>query len=180
MSKTTADHLFASDDDEVEAVRKPENTKKRGKSSAASESSSSKKSKPSGRSMPSISPVPVHKKPTARELFGTDSEDETEEPSSSGNKKFTPLYSYLTRRVANGLARQADEDKKGSHYIEMKIYKCDEVEKVSAINRWRHAIVTIKNRTDDDTDAWQHLSKYISATRKEFKNCPPTFIGSYF
>lgn len=118
------------------------------------------------------------KKTTASELFGNDSGDEEEQK--RGKKKLTPLYSSISTRVANGTSRKTDDSKSGSHYVELKIYKCDEVEHVSPMNRWRHAIISIKNKTYENTEAWRLLSNYINATRKEFKNCPPTFVGAYY
>lgn len=112
-------------------------------------------------------------KTTAQELFGDDSDND------NAGKKTAPLISYITRRVASGFSRQVDVGKKGSHFVELKIYKCDEIEPVSPMNRWRHAIVTVKNRTDIDAESWQHISAYLGAIRKEFKNVSPAFINSY-
>lgn len=50
--------------------------------------------------------------------------------------------------MANGVAHQSNDFKLGSYYIELKVYKSNEIEHV--------------------------------ATRKQFKVCPPTFIGSYY
>lgn len=61
--------------------------------------------------------------------------------------------------------------KTGSHFIELKVYNCNEIKNVQPVNRWRHAVITIKNRTDDNTPAWGHLSQLIKETRKEFKGC---------
>lgn len=133
--------------------------------------------------MPTISPIPPLPKTTARDLFGADSEDEdepAEHAASKSGKKIQPMYSYFTRKIARGYSRQSDENKVGSHYIELKIYKCDEIKNVLPLNRWRHAIVAIKNRTNDNTEAWRRLSEFVAATRKEFRENPPTFINSYF
>lgn len=115
-----------------------------------------------------------------KDLFGTDSEDETQAAEQDPGKKPSSLVSYITRRVANGHARQSCDTKPGTHYIELKIYKCDEIERVPPMNRWRQAVVTVKNRSDTDTEAWRHISNYMSAVRKEFTSFPPTFINSYF
>lgn len=124
-----------------------------------------------------IKPIPP-KKCTVYDLFGTDSEDDEKEvPAVTGK---TPLASYITRRLANGHSRQIYEKKPGTHYIDLKIYRCDEIEKVPPMNRWRQAIVTVKNQTFDNTDAWQHLSNFIMATRKEYVKCPPTFVSNYY
>lgn len=90
------------------------------------------------------------------------------------------LLSYITRRLSNGHARQSHSTKTGSHYVELKVYKCDEIKKVLPVNRWRQAIVTIKNQTDDNTEAWQHLSNFIIATRKEYRTCPPSFMSNFY
>lgn len=127
---------------------------------------------------PVIKPIPP-KKATVRDIFGTDSEDEDQDQPVAG-KPIQLLQSYMTRRLANGHSRQTCDTKKGSHYIELKVYNCDEIEKVSPMNRWRHAIVCVKNKTDENTEAWQHLTNFIIATRKEFRNCPINFISNYY
>lgn len=141
---------------------------------SGSDTASSKKSKHS----PSIRPI----KPTARELFGTDSEDEAENVvnSQSASGKKAPLISSMTRRLANGISRQTHPNKLGTHFVEVKVYKVAEIENTSPMNRWRQAILSVKIQTNDNTEAWQHLTKYIAATRKEFKDIPPTFISNYF
>lgn len=121
-------------------------------------------------------------RPTSHDLFGTDSDDEQEEEavaSTSGNK-IAPLHSYYTRRVAKGISKQTFENKKGKFFIEVKIYDHDEVERISPINRWRHAIISVKNRTNDDTPAWKYLKDFLKETHKEFKHCPIDYVNSYF
>lgn len=61
------------------------------------------------------------KKPTARDVFGSDNEDEVDEQTNRSGKKPVLLTSYLTRRLANGVARQMFYSKPGSHYIELKV-----------------------------------------------------------
>lgn len=116
---------------------------------------------------------------TAAELFGSDTEDDDASASVPAPQP-GKLLSYISRRLANGIARQAHPTKSGSHFIELKVYKCNDIEKVSPVNRWRQAIITIKNRTDDDSEAWAHLANFIIATRKEFRTCPPTFVSNYY
>lgn len=169
-SKSNADQLFPSDDDSaseraVPVVKaKPEkNKRKSSHKSTECQPSTSKKSKPAT-------------KPTASDLFGSDSEDENLEAT---GKKIQPIYSYITRRLANGFSRQIDEKKSGSYYTELKIYKCDDIERVAPVNRWRHSIMTIKNKCDTESESWKHLNEYVKSVRKEFNDCPRTFISSY-
>lgn len=117
-------------------------------------------------------------RPTANDLFGNDSGDQAED--GKLGKKLSPISSYITRRVANGYSRQNNDKKEGTHFIDLRVYKCDEIERVQPMNRWRHAIITIRNRTDDNADAWRMLTEFIKATRKEFRDCVPDFIGSPF
>lgn len=132
----------------------------------------------SKRSKPIIHPITLPVKATARDLFGSDS-DEDDAVLDRAERKTPPIYCYVTRRLANGFARQMDENKKGSYYIELKVYKCDEIERVQPVNRWRHSVITIKNKTDENSESWHHLNAFISSARKEFKKCTPTFISSY-
>lgn len=117
-------------------------------------------------------------KASARDIFGSDSDDEHFNLSKPG-KKIAKICSYFNKRVPQGVSRQTDSNKDGSHYIELKIYKCDEIKNVQPMNRWRHAIITIKNQSDVETEAWSHLTQFIKATRREFKNCPPDIISGY-
>ena len=119
------------------------------------------------------------RKATVHDLFGSDSDDDTIEHSAPVNGK-NKLPSYITTRLANGQSRKIFENKPGTHYIDLKIYRCDEIESVQAMNRWRQAIVTVKSRTDDNTDSWQHLANFIMSTKKEYRNCPSTFISNYY
>lgn len=159
-----ADQLFPSSDESV-VDTSPKTTKKKRKISdkaSGSQPTTSKKAK---------------SRATVRDLFGTDSDDD--ELDHRIGKKIAPIYSYVTRRLANGFSRQINEEKTGSFYIELKIYNSDEIERVPPINRWRHSVLTIKNKTDSDTESWKHLNTFIKETRKEFKKCAPTFINSY-
>lgn len=124
-------------------------------------------------------PEPTARKSTSKELFGSDSEDAADEMAQTNNKGICPLNSCLVRRIQNGVARQANPDKAGSHYVDLKVYRCDEIEKVTPLNRWRQSVVSLKYRTNDDTVAWGHLADFINAARKEFKGVPPTFNAFY-
>lgn len=140
-------------------------------------------STPKPSKKPRINPVKLPDLPTAADLFGSDdSEDEQQPITSSAPRrgKKTPIYSYISSRIANGYSRQAHSAKTGSHYVEVKVYKCDDIDKVLPINRWQHSVITVKNQTNADTEAWAHLTKFISATRKEFREIPKTFISNNY
>lgn len=137
-------------------------------------------SQPSKKNKSIINPITPIAKTNARDLFGSDSDDDDDETPEKYDKKCAPIYSYVTRKLANGHSRQMDERKKGAFYIELKVYKCSEIESVQPVNRWRHSILTIKNKTDEDSESWKNLNTFISSTRKEFKNCPPTFLSHYY
>lgn len=177
--RVNADLLFPSDD---EAPRpRVEKRHKRKHSPEASTSRASPAHSPTPKKKkPVFKPIAPVKKPSAHDLFGSDSEEEEVIVPASSGKKPAPLLSYMTRRLANGYSRQVFDDKPGTHFIDLRIYKCDEIEKVQPMNRWRHSIVCVKNRTDENSDAWQHLANFIIATRKEFRGCPPTFISNYY
>lgn len=175
-----ADTLFPSDDEsstssEVDiGMKKAVSSKKRPVPepipSTSASSSSSKKAK---------KPAPAISKPSAHDLFGSDSDDPEPEPK-KGRKTNLGIHSYFTRRLANGHSRQTNDAKVGSHYVEIKVYKCDEIRSVLPVNRWRHAIVAIKNQVDVDSDTWRKLSELITITRKDFKKCTPTFISNFY
>lgn len=115
--------------------------------------------------------------PRLTELFGEDSDDgPTPQTSSSA---IAPLQSIITNKVSAGVSRQVMPDKTGSHYFELKVYRCSDIEKVSSLNRWRHAVTTIKLKTHTDSLVWQHLANVVSATRKEFRGIPNTFSSFY-
>lgn len=105
------------------------------------------------------------KKTTISSLLGKSDENV------EGNCSKNYLASYLTQREANGYTKMSFENKQGSHYVELKIYECDEIENVSAMNRWRHSIFNLKNRTNIDSPAWQHLIMFLTAVNKEYEGC---------
>lgn len=188
-----AEELFSSDIEcEVAPPKSKKSSSKRGRDAsiersvpAASASSKTATNEPSPsyapkkKKTPIIKPISSVMKPSVSDLFGSDSEEE-DAPIPLEPKKGTPIYSYITRRLANGNSRQINESKTGSHYVELKVYSCNEIQNVQPMNRWRHSVVTIKNRTDTDTEAWSRLTDFIAATRREFKNCPPTFTSNYY
>lgn len=107
------------------------------------------------------------KRSTMNELFGYNSEE------NEGNDiPKNILYSYLTQRTGNGYARQTYNTKIGSHYVELKIYDCAEIDNVSPMNRWRHAIFALKCKSNTDTKAWSSLTQYITDVKKEFEKKP--------
>lgn len=184
-----ADDLFLSDDDKssVQDVAISEKKKKRSKPSSSDSRSSHQppKTTPSTSASSSSKKMKINpvSKPhlTARDLFGTDSDEEDgDTQTTAGKKPSTVLLSSITRRLATGHARQSLPTKTGTHYIELKVYRCDEIENVAPMNRWRQAVVALKNRTDEGTEAWGHLTKFMCATRKEFKSSSQTFMSSYF
>lgn len=62
----------------------------------------------------------------------------------------------------------------------MKIYEVGEIERVLPINRWRHAVISLKNRMDDDSPTWRSLKEFLNQSRKEFKKAPADFVSGYF
>lgn len=128
----------------------------------------------------SIKPIPPPVRLTSQELFGEDSDEEEDkiEPSSIEGK-VPPIQSIFVNKVATGISKQVSPMKTGTHYIELKVYRSSDIENILPINRWRQAIVTLKCKTDADTDLWQHLSNVVLAARKEFRGVPNTF-SSYF
>lgn len=140
-------------------------------------------SKTHGSKKPRIQPVPLtNNKLTARDLFGSESdeEDSSVKPSTSTGKTPPPLHSYFTKRVNKGYARKISETKQGPYYVEVKVYNCNEIADIPPVNRWRHSIVTIKTKVDADTEMWRHLKGFTSSVEQDFRNCPATLINSYY
>lgn len=128
----------------------------------------------------STAPAPeVERKASARDVFGSDSDDDNFHIPKPGKKTSAPICSYFTKRVPHGVVRQTNVEKEGSHFVELKVYKYDEIKNVQPMNRWRHAIISIKAKSETDTPAWEHLAQYIRATRQEFKDCRPDVISGY-
>lgn len=138
----------------------------------------SKKNKADVSSVHSASSAGTSKRTSASDVFGFDSDDGRIATTQPG-KKPAAICSYFTKRLPHGLSRQIDMEKSGSHYIDLKIYNCDDIRTVQPMNRWRHAIITIKNKTGTESEAWTHLTNFIAATRKEFKGCQPELISGY-
>ncbi|XP_028167277.1 uncharacterized protein LOC114357726 [Ostrinia furnacalis] len=137
------------------------------------------KSKSSSKRTSRVAQEPIVKA-SAKDVFGSDSDDEQfEQTVRKTGKMPAKITSYFTKRIPQGVSRQSDPNKDGSHFIELKVYRCDEIRNVQPMNRWRHAIISIKNQSDSDTEAWTHLTQFIKATRHEFKNCRPDIISGY-
>ncbi|XP_048484366.1 suppressor protein SRP40 [Plutella xylostella] len=115
-------------------------------------------------------------KTTAKDIMGVDS-DIDEDLLNNGKK--SDLISYFSRRVANGISKQTHPDLQGTHFIDLKLYMCSEIENVSPMNRWRHSIVTVKAKSNDDSDAWKYLIKFLQEIKKDFKDSPVTYVSSY-
>lgn len=137
--------------------------------------STSQRSTTSSKKKPTIKPIPPPVRVTAQDLFGEDSEEEMKQ--SGTPMSITPLHSVFVQTLARGMSKQVMPDKKGAHYFELKVYKCSDIEKVPAINRWRHAVVALKSKTDTNTDLWQHITNVVSASRKEFRGVPNNFFS---
>lgn len=102
--------------------------------------------------------------------------DEDEAPNALG--KNNELCSYLYRRVPRGVSKQFNNNISGSHYVDLKLYMCDEIATVSPMNRWRHAVVTLKLKTDENTAAYRYLVKFLKEIKKNFKNAPVTYVST--
>lgn len=186
-SRPTACQLFSSDDEAVhqQQLKKPMDSKTSSSSLTAKRLTEVKsfntKIKKRKKNKTTINPISASMRPTSRDLFGTDSNDEQEEEAveSTLNKKITPLHSYYMRKVANGISKQTNENKKGKFYLELNIYDHSEIERVAPY-QWRHAIVTVKTRTNDETPAWNHLKEFLKETHKEFRHCPIDYVSNYF
>lgn len=113
---------------------------------------------------------------TAQDLFGDDSDD-GEKPGCSNSVE--ALQSVFINKLSSGLSKQVLPDKKGSHYIEVKVYRTDEIEKVLPINRWRHSVTSLKIRTDVNSEVWTHLANVVKAARKEFRGVPNHFSSHF-
>lgn len=117
---------------------------------------------------------------TSADLFGEDSDEVSKTSTTSvRNGTVPPLYSYFTKRDVKGFTRQISETKQGKYYVELKIYNTEEIKKIMPINRWRYAITTIKTKIDTDKESWQHIKDFVTFTRRDFKNCPSSVVGSY-
>lgn len=133
---------------------------------------------PKKRSSPTVNPItPV--KATVEDLFGEDSECEESTPSLPPTPSPPLLQSVFVNRVATGLSKQILPNNTGTHYVEIKVYKCSDIENVMPINRWRHSVSSLKMQTNTESILWQHLANVVSAARKEFRGMPNTFTSNF-
>lgn len=137
---------------------------------------SSRSTTSSKKNKPTIRPVPPPVRVTAQDLFGYDSEEEPK-ANHGTSMAITPLHSVFVQTLARGVSKQVMTDKKGTHFFELKVYKCSDIEKVPAVNRWRHAVVSIKSKTDNNTDLWQQITNVVNTSRKEFRGVPNNFFS---
>lgn len=151
--------------------KKKRSSKKKSKKSKKSSKQKHKASKTEEKYVKEtakVEEVPIEmkkKKATISNLFG-EKDDKLE-----GNSSRNYLPAYITQRQSSGYTKKAFENKPGTHYVELKIYECAEIENVSPMNRWRHSIFNLKNRTDTDAEAWKVLLQYMMAVDKEFADC---------
>lgn len=106
-------------------------------------------------------------------MLGSDSDEPRE--SNYGNEE---LSSYIYRRVANGYTKQYKNNQQGTHYIDLKIYKCNKLENVQPKQRWRKSILTLKTKSDDNARGWHHLVQFLKEIKNEFKDVPINFVGT--
>ena len=176
--------LFSSHEEseiEIQSKQQKPTSSTRFEKSTANKRSKADGSKTHGSKKPKIQPVPLtDNKLTARDLFGSESDEEDSSVKPSTGKPPSPLFSYFTKRISKGYARKISETKQGPYYVEVKVYNCNEIADVPPVNRWRHSIVTIKTKIDADTEIWRHLKGFTSSVEKDFRNCPATLINSYY
>ncbi|KAL0880875.1 hypothetical protein ABMA27_002056 [Loxostege sticticalis] len=110
---------------------------------------------------------------TANDIMGDDSDDPAEDIYGTDD-----LNSYIYRRVANGYTKQYKNDQTGTHYIDLKIYECKELENVKPKQRWRKSILTLKTKSDNNTDAWRHLVNFLKDVKLQFKDVPISFVNT--
>lgn len=134
--------------------------------------------RPKKKKAVTINPItPVQS--TMEDLFGEISEDDQPEPSGSNFPPTPPLQSVFINRLATGLSKQVLPDKKGTYYVELKVYRSSDIEHMLPINRWRHSVSSLKIQTDSDSTVWQHLANVVTAARKEFRGVPNTFTSNF-
>lgn len=168
---------FYSFQDPAPALKKPRPVSSNKGEMKKMKTEKKEKSKTASKRTSSVVQEPIVKA-SANDVFGSDSDDEQfKQAMRKPGKTLPKITSYFTKRIPQGVTRQSDPDKEGSHFVELKVYRCDEIRKVQPMNRWRHAIITIKNQSDVDTEAWTHLTQFIKATRQEFKYCRPDIIS---
>lgn len=160
--------LYLTSDEE--AASKPSSSKKKDAVSTSHQQRSSKKKL-------AIRPITKPARVSAKDLFGEDSGDE-QVPAQKVDT-IPPLQSVFVNKLATGMSKQVHPKKSGAYYFDLKVYKCEEIEKVAPINRWRHSVASIKCKTDTDTELWQHLTNVVTASRKEFRGLPNVY-SSFF
>lgn len=130
-----------------------------------------KRKQPNKKSKPKT--LKTSEKLTAKDIMGSDSEIDD-----SPSGKRDELNSYLSRRVANGISKQYNNDINGSCFIDLKLYTCEEIVNISPMNRWRHAIVTLKMKSEENDPAYRYLVKFLKEAKNKFKDCPVTYVSS--
>lgn len=119
-----------------------------------------------------IAPAQPPSKYSSYELFGTDSEEEGDDhvniKSTTLGNNSNQMFSYFTIKYPKAYSRQVHKKKVGEYYIELKI---NDINKSELITKRRRADITIKNRTNCNTEAWFHLKKFIEVCRRQTKQC---------
>lgn len=79
----------------------------------------------------------------------------------------TPLTSVLTRRVPDGVVRRL-QNLRGDHFIELKLYKVEDINKVAPLDRWEKAIVNLKLQIDGNAAEVTLINKFLKLCKERF------------
>ncbi|XP_063369034.1 uncharacterized protein LOC134657418 [Cydia amplana] len=127
-----------------------------------------KTSKPKSTRTPSTA-VPKKKASKNDNPFELFPEDEGLEASSA-----SLLDSSIVQRVANGLTKRTLE-LDGAFFVELRVYKTDDVRRELPENRWKKALLSIKTQLDSDTPPWESLIKFTKHIKSLFKDTEAKF-----
>ncbi|KAI5643608.1 hypothetical protein NE865_04410 [Phthorimaea operculella] len=85
------------------------------------------------------------------------------------------LSSFITK-VSQGHTRRATA-LPGDFFVELKVYKAEDLRNVPADQRYKKALVAMKLYCKEGTKEWDSLQEYIGTSSKVFEECESVFFN---
>lgn len=102
-----------------------------------------------------------------------------ERSASTPAQQNTKTVSSFASRVSSGTTRRCAITS-GDFYIDLKIYKVEDVKTTDALERYKKALVAIKLQCEEKSVEWEQIQKFISTAFDIFKNCEPTYYSNSY
>lgn len=83
----------------------------------------------------------------------------------------TTISSFFVNKVANGNERRTVE-LDGDYTVDLKVYRTNDIKDVDSMDVWRKALLRIKLQTNEDTNQWKALQRFVHNANDIFYEDP--------